>query len=80
MLNHENINSPYRMIRIKQVIELTSLSRSTIHELKNIKSKYYDPTFPKSVALSSHTSAWVLQDVERWLVQRIEKSHGAMSG
>ncbi|RYY78760.1 MAG: AlpA family transcriptional regulator [Moraxellaceae bacterium] len=76
MSNHENFNSAYRMIRIDQVIELTGLSRSTIFEKMNSKSRYYDATFPKSVALSTRATGWVLQEIEQWLAYRIAQSRG----
>ena len=36
----------YRILNINAVIELTALSRSTIYELINPKSKYYAVSFP----------------------------------
>ena len=42
----------YRIFNIKAVIEITALSRSTIYEMMNPKSKYYDSTFPKPVRLT----------------------------
>lgn len=74
MTNYENFNSAYRMIRINQVIELTGLSRSTIYELMNTKSRYYDATFPKSVGLTTKTATWVLQEIEQWMANRIAQS------
>jgi prophage regulatory protein len=37
-----------QLISIKQVVEYTGLSRSTVYEIMNEKSPYYDPTFPKN--------------------------------
>ncbi|MEG2268403.1 MAG: AlpA family phage regulatory protein [Acinetobacter sp.] len=42
----------HQMINIKQVIAITGICRSTIYEMININSKYYDSTFPKPICLS----------------------------
>ena len=43
------------MLRLKQVIEYTGLSRSTIYDIMDTKSKRYDSTFPRSVQLTQAT-------------------------
>lgn len=42
----------YRILNIKAVIEITALSRSTIYEMINPKSDYYDANFPKPIHLT----------------------------
>ena len=39
----------YRILNIKAVIEITALSRSTIYEMINPKSNYYEVNFPKPI-------------------------------
>lgn len=63
--------SPYRLIRLREVRELTGLSRSTIYELMNSKSKYHDATFPRQVHLTASTSMWVLVEIEAWIASRM---------
>ena len=61
----------YRIFNIKAVIEITALSRSTIYEMMNPKSKYYDSTFPKPVRLTEIRVGWVSQEIYDWLELKI---------
>ncbi|EPG41060.1 AlpA family phage regulatory protein [Acinetobacter junii] len=61
----------YRIFNIKAVIEITALSRSTIYEMMNPKSKYYDSTFPKPVRLTEIRVGWVAQEIYDWLELKI---------
>ncbi len=55
-----------RLIKIKEVIKMTSLSRATIY-------KYMaDGSFPKPVSLGAKAVAWVEDEVENWIVEKIE--------
>lgn len=65
------ITSNYQILRIKQVSNLIGLSRSTIYELMNPKSKYYDPTFPKSIQLSQESVGWLANEIDNWLISKI---------
>ncbi|WP_335992745.1 helix-turn-helix transcriptional regulator [Pseudoalteromonas sp. CH_XMU1449-3] len=57
--------SPNDLIRIKEVIQMTGLSRSTIYKLQNIKE------FPESIKLSSRSVAWLRAAVEAWIQDKI---------
>lgn len=63
-----------RIIRLKQVIELTGLSRSTIYDLMNPKLTRYDPDFPKSIQLTQGTVGWIYTEVEQWIENKIKQS------
>lgn len=63
----------YKIFNIKTVIEVTALSRSTIYEMINPKSKYYDETFPKPVRLTEVRVGWVSQEIYDWLELKIAK-------
>jgi prophage regulatory protein len=56
-----------RIIRLKELIELIGLSRSTIYDRSNPKSKRYDPLFPKPLKLGSSAIGWLLDDVLAWI-------------
>ena len=60
-----------QIINIKTVTELTGLSRSTIYELINSKSQYYDATFPKKVSLTVNRVGWVASEINDWIQSRI---------
>lgn len=60
-----------QMINITMVSELTGLSRSTIYEMMNPKSKYHEPAFPKKVSLTTNRVAWVASEINDWIQARI---------
>lgn len=67
--------SPQKIIRLKQVIALTGLSRSTIHDRITPKSKRNDASFPKSIKLNSPLQVgavgWIGSEIQAWIKQRI---------
>lgn len=69
------------VLRRKQVEEKLGLSRSTIYGRINPKSKSYDPTFPKPIALGCNMTnppvGWIEAEVDAWLTAQIENSRQA---
>ncbi len=53
------------LIRIKEVMSMTGLSRSSIYTYKN------KGEFPSPIQLSSRSVAWVRVDVEQWVLDKI---------
>lgn len=64
------------MLRLKQVIERTGLSRSTIYNRIDPKSMQYDPAFPKQIKLGNGAVAWVESEINTWLEKCILLSRG----
>ncbi len=62
---------PFKMITRLDLEELTGLSRSTIYDRMNSKSKRYDPDFPKPVKFG-HLTRWRLSEVQAWIQSKIE--------
>ncbi|WP_327858295.1 helix-turn-helix transcriptional regulator [Acinetobacter guillouiae] len=62
---------PFKMISRIDLEELTGLSRSTIYDRMNSKSKRYDPDFPKPVKFG-HLTRWRLSEVQSWIQSKIE--------
>lgn len=65
---------PVRILRLKQVVDRTGLSRSTIYDRINPNSKRYDASFPKPIKLSggkegSGAVGWLESAVNRWIKQ-----------
>ncbi|MGE6439956.1 helix-turn-helix transcriptional regulator [Psychrobacter sp. NPDC078409] len=56
---------------MKDVINYTSLSRSTIYEMINEDSDRYDPTFPKKVQLTKFRVMWVASEIAEWINNKI---------
>ena len=60
----------HKIIKLKTVCELTTFSSATIYRL--IKKG----EFPRQIKLSERSSGWLLDDIKKWLEQRIIKSYG----
>ena len=58
----------YQIIRLKDVIALTALSRSTIY-LRMVQGK-----FPKKINLGSRAVGWLSSEVNEWIEERIRES------
>lgn len=71
-----NNQSSYKMLRMKQLIEYTGLSRSTLYDMMDVKSKRYDPTFPRAIKLTEATVCWLESEVNAWLESKIKNSRG----
>ena len=62
-----------RIIRLREVMELTGLARSTVY-------KYVEAgTFPQPVPLGGRSVGWVEQEVEDWVLARIEERDATIS-
>lgn len=55
-----------RMLRLRRVLEITGLGKTTIYQLQA------DGSFPKRVQLTAHSVAWVEEEVLAWLTRRAE--------
>lgn len=64
-MNETNRGDNMRLIRLKEVMKISGLSRSGIY--KFIK----EGKFPKSVSLGVRSVAWVEQEVQDWVEQII---------
>lgn len=62
------------MLRLKQVIERTGLSRSTIYGKLDSKSTQYDPSFPSQVSLGIGAVRWIDSEVNAWIEQCVTLS------
>jgi prophage regulatory protein len=54
-----------KLLRLPQVIERTSLRRSTIYE------KMSDGSFPKPVKLNRRANGWVEDEISNWIEARM---------
>ena len=58
---------PKCVIRLKELMHILKVSRSTVYLRINPQSKYYDPMFPKSIRLGMKAVGWVLEDVHAYI-------------
>ncbi|WP_345843141.1 AlpA family transcriptional regulator [Shewanella algae] len=61
-----------KLIRLKQVTERTGLGRSSIYSY--MAAGY----FPRSVKLGPRLVAWVEDEIDEWIAERIEERDGAV--
>ncbi|EKO3965103.1 AlpA family transcriptional regulator [Vibrio fluvialis] len=55
-----------RFLRLKEVMSLTGLGRSTIYKFMTDETD-----FPKSVPLGGRAVAWVESEIEEWMESRL---------
>ena len=61
------IQNKYQVIRIKELLLITGISRSSIYEKLNPQSERFDPSFPTKIKLGKRAVGWLLQEVEEWV-------------
>ncbi|ELW9549373.1 AlpA family phage regulatory protein [Klebsiella aerogenes] len=63
-------NQPLRILRMPELTMILGISRSSIYEKLNPKSRYYDAEFPRPVRLGAASVGWPSTDVEAWITSR----------
>jgi prophage regulatory protein len=61
-----------RILKIHEVLGMTSLSRATHFAKLNVNSASYDPDYPKPIKLGPRSVGYVEQEVIDWLQARME--------
>ncbi|WP_247539173.1 helix-turn-helix transcriptional regulator [Ralstonia pseudosolanacearum] len=59
------IDKALRILRMKQLIERTRLSRATLYVLMSA-----DPSFPRKIKLTARTVGWLESEVDAWITSR----------
>lgn len=72
MFNHRS--EPLVMIRLRDVLRRTGLSRSTIYNKLDINSSHYDELFPKQVRVGSGSVRWIESEIDFWIEKCIASS------
>lgn len=72
--NLEPPSSTTRIIRLSQLTEILSISRSCIYDWLNPRSPRHDPSFPKQIHLTGRTHGgavgWRLDSIITWIESR----------
>lgn len=66
----DDLSPTLKMLKLNAVVEKCQISRSTIYDKLNIKSKRYDPDFPIPRKLGSQSVAWLENEINHWLLTR----------
>jgi len=62
-----------RILRVKEAISLTGLSRSTFYERQDHKSQYFDATFPSRVQMGQRATGYREDELNAWIASRPQK-------
>lgn len=73
MSNQTETQRPVVLLRIKEVIGRTKLSRSTIYGKLDSKSNQYDYDFPVPLKIGASSTAWIEAEIDAWLQVQIDK-------
>ncbi|USA47431.1 AlpA family phage regulatory protein [Acinetobacter sp. C26M] len=60
-----------QIINIHQVVLFVGVSRSTVYEMMDENSPYYDPTFPKKVTISQKRIGWSAWEINQWIEAKL---------
>jgi prophage regulatory protein len=63
------IDDRTRLLRLKQVIEIVGMKRSTIYERMSASS------FPRPINLGPRAVAWLNTDIQNWIAERASASN-----
>lgn len=63
-------NSLLRILRMTELTVILGISRSSIYEKLNPRSKYYDEDFPKPIKLGISSVGWLYSEIEKWVASR----------
>ncbi|MGM3411960.1 helix-turn-helix transcriptional regulator [Ralstonia holmesii] len=61
----DQLKRALRILRMKQLIERTNLSRATLYVLMSS-----DPTFPPKIKLTARSVGFLESDVDAWIASR----------
>jgi len=67
-------SEPLVMIRLRDVLNRTGLSRSTIYNKLDADSPHYDELFPKQVRVGSGSVRWIESEIDCWIERCISSS------
>ena len=80
MTTNFDSRSPLIVLRMKDVLARTGLSKSTVYDMSNPKSSNFDPDFPRRFQITAGgVVGWVEQELDEWLVSRLEASRSGIS-
>lgn len=65
-----NPSTPDRLIRLREVLHLTGLSRSGLYRLVG------QGRFPPQIKIGHFASAWLSSEVVSWIASRVAASRG----
>ncbi|MDE2420203.1 MAG: AlpA family phage regulatory protein [Gammaproteobacteria bacterium] len=74
MTAYQDTQQAIRILRLKQVLEITGLSRSTVYDILDPDSPRHDASFPSRIYLTPSSVGWVASEINAWIESRIKQS------
>ena len=71
MAKQTNTTQPVTLIRIRDVVSMTGISKSQVYRLANMGA------FPKPTRLTAQSVAWVKQEVQAWIDDKVQARDSA---
>lgn len=62
------------MLRLRDVLTRTGLSRSTIYNKLNVASRHYDAKFPKQIRVGKTSVRWIESEINSWVEECVRLS------
>ena len=70
------VHTPVRIIRMQELIGTIGLSKSTIYNRMDPRSKWYDKNFPLAIKLGKSAIGWRSSDIEMWILTLSQSVEG----
>ncbi|UYZ84862.1 AlpA family phage regulatory protein [Entomomonas sp. E2T0] len=70
--------SELRVLRLKEVTAKLGIAKSTIYDWLDSKSPRYNASFPKPFKLNSKSIGWLSNEIDAWLLAKIEQTTGVI--
>ena len=67
-VNDTSPNAPTRILRLPEVMRRVGLKRASIY------SAIAEGSFPKQIVLNARAVGWIEQEIEDWLIARVNNS------
>ena len=64
-----------QIIRLNDLVKLLKVSKSSIFNWGNPKSRQFKPDFPAKIRISERSVGWSLTSIERWLEDQSRKNN-----
>ncbi len=73
-MNEPVRSSPRVILRLRQVVARTGLSRSTIYE------RIHAGQFPAQIPLGARAVGWLEADIEAWIARQVQRTRLRRNG
>lgn len=77
MEEHKRPKLPGKVLRLQEVLNLLSISKSYHFAKLDKNSKQYDPTYPKPISLGERSVRYIEQEVIDWINARKEERNAS---